>query len=61
MNLGGKPGIRTLETLLTSAGFQDCRVNYNNQHISYLSFPQLRVFTKPTARMYQGAYIGLRK
>ena len=23
LNLGGKPGIRTLETLLTSAGFQD--------------------------------------
>ncbi len=33
VNLGGKPGIRTLETLLTSAGFQDCRLNYINQQL----------------------------
>jgi hypothetical protein len=29
LNLGGKPGIRTLGTLLTFAGFQDRYANFS--------------------------------
>ena len=58
---GGKPGIRTLGTLLTFAGFQDCRLNNINQQLSHSSFPHLSNFRCPTSRAYQGPRIRLRK
>jgi len=44
VNLGGKPGIRTLGTLLTFAGFQDCRLNNINQQLRSSSFPHQSIF-----------------
>ena len=58
---GGKPGIRTLGTLLTFAGFQDCRLIYEKQQLSLKSFPQLSSRSIAESQAAQGVHTELRK
>lgn len=57
----GKPGIRTLETLLTSAGFQDWLFIYILQQVRFKSVPHRSIPEIAGGPVDQGARIGLRK
>jgi hypothetical protein len=54
VNLGGKPGIRTLETLLTSAGFQDRYANISTAPLNAKSVPLFNTNNRAGDRILQG-------